>query len=79
MLRSSTPVKVYKAAILSSAAAIIVAHNHPSGDPTPSQDDIEITGRLHEAGELLGVELLDHVVVATGGYRNLQVNSLSGG
>lgn len=57
------PREVYKAAILANAAAIILAHNHPSGDPTPSAEDRRITQRLHEAGQLLGIEVMDHIVV----------------
>lgn len=56
------PREVFKSAVRKSAAAIIVAHNHPSGDPTPSREDVEVTRRLCEAGRLLGVELLDHVI-----------------
>lgn len=55
--------EVYKTALLSSAAAIIILHNHPSGDPSPSREDIEITRRLKEAGEIIGVRLLDHIVI----------------
>ena len=55
-------------AIVNSAAAIIVAHNHPSGDPSPSRQDIEITQRLRETGSIVGIELLDHVVVSAEGY-----------
>jgi len=57
------PREVYKTALLSSAAAVIVIHNHPSGDPTPSREDLEITRRLKEAGELLGIRLLDHIII----------------
>ena len=57
------PREVYKFAILCSAAAIMLGHNHPSGDPTPSPDDISVTRRLREAGELLGIRLLDHIIV----------------
>jgi DNA repair protein RadC len=46
-----------------SASSIIVAHNHPSGDPTPSREDIEITKKLAEAGKMIGIELLDHVII----------------
>lgn len=60
------PREVYKSALLSSAAAIVFVHNHPSGDPTPSREDIELTSRLKEAGELLGIRLLDHVVIGSG-------------
>jgi len=57
------PREVFKTALLSSAAAIILVHNHPSGDPTPSQDDLDVTRRLKDAGELLGIKVLDHIIV----------------
>jgi len=58
------PREVYRPAIMTGGvAAIIVAHNHPSGNPAPSDEDIRVTKRLAEAGKILGVELLDHVVV----------------
>jgi DNA repair protein RadC len=57
------PREVFKTALLSSAAAIILLHNHPSGDPTPSKEDLEITRRINEAGDLLCVKLLDHIIV----------------
>ena len=57
------PREVFKAAILMNAANIILAHNHPSGDPSPSKDDIDLTRRLHKAGELLGIEVLDHLIL----------------
>jgi DNA repair protein RadC len=57
------PREVYKSALLSSAAALVLVHNHPSGDPTPSREDLELTARLREGGELLGVRVLDHVIV----------------
>ena len=65
------PREVFKAALLANAAAIIVVHNHPSGDPTPSTEDKEITVRLRQAGELLGVPVLDHVILAADGYWSL--------
>jgi DNA repair protein RadC len=58
-----TPRETFKSALLSSAAAIILLHNHPSGDPTPSREDMEITRRLKEAGELLGIRVLDHIII----------------
>lgn len=61
------PREVFKAAILANAATIILAHNHPSGDPTPSREDIEITERLKEAGEILGIEVLDHIIIGDNG------------
>ena len=62
------PREVFRGALLGAAAAIIVAHNHPSGDPTPSRDDIALTNRLREVGELCGIPVLDHVIVADAGY-----------
>jgi DNA repair protein RadC len=59
-----TPREVFKAAILANAAAVILCHSHPSGDPTPSLDDIALTRRLAAAGTLLGIEVLDHIIVA---------------
>lgn len=60
------PREVFKPAILANARAIIAFHNHPSGNPKPSQDDIDITNRLRESGDLLGVPLLDHVIIGDG-------------
>ncbi len=57
------PREVFKPAILSNAAAIILAHNHPSGDPTPSHEDIGITNRIKGAGNILGIELLAHIII----------------
>lgn len=62
------PREVFKAIILANAAAFVMAHNHPSGDPTPSREDIEITRRLREIAELLGVRCLDHIVIGRGRY-----------
>lgn len=57
------PREVLKSAVVVSAAALIFVHNHPSGDPTPSREDLEITRRLREVGELIGIRVLDHIVV----------------
>jgi DNA repair protein RadC len=63
------PREVYKAAILANAAAILCGHNHPSGDPQPSQEDRAITLRLAEAGKLLGINVVDHIIIgSTGKY-----------
>ena len=62
------PREVYLPVIRESAAAVIFVHNHPSGDPTPSKEDLEITRRLREVGELVGVRVLDHVVIGQGRY-----------
>ncbi len=58
-----SPREVFKAALLANAAAVILAHNHPSGEPEPSVDDVRLTVRLQSAGELLGVDVLDHVII----------------
>lgn len=65
------PREVFAPALARRAAQIVVVHNHPSGDPEPSVEDVELTERLVEAGELLGVPVVDHVVVARGGYRSV--------
>jgi DNA repair protein RadC len=62
------PREVFRPLIRLAAAAAVVVHNHPSGDPTPSADDLALTTQLREVGELVGIPLLDHVVVAGGGF-----------
>lgn len=62
------PREVFKGALLSSAAAVVLVHNHPSGDPTPSTEDREITRRLREVGDLVGIKVLDHVIVGEDRY-----------
>ena len=65
--------ETFKAAILSNSAAIILAHNHPSGLPEPSDEDQTITKHLVEAGRLLGIDVLDHIIVGAGGsYRSFR-------
>ncbi len=66
------PREVFRPALREAAAAIVLVHNHPSGDPTPSPEDREVTTRLARAGELLGVWVVDHVVVAERGYASLR-------
>jgi len=66
------PREVFKTAIQESAAAIILAHNHPSGDPEPSRQDVELTQRLSEAGKLIGIEVLDHIIVGDGRFVSLK-------
>jgi DNA repair protein RadC len=65
------PREVFRPALREAAAAVVLVHNHPSGDPTPSTEDREITIRLAEAGSLLGIPVLDHVVVAERGWTSL--------
>jgi len=62
------PREVFKTACLSNAAALILIHQHPSGDATPSSEDIAITRRLKEAGEIMGIKVLDHIIVGAGEY-----------
>ncbi len=57
------PREIFKTACMVSASSIIVAHNHPSGDPSPSREDIEITKKLVESGKMIGIEILDHVII----------------
>ncbi len=66
------PREVFARAIKRSAAAIILVHNHPSGDPSPSQEDINITRRLVEVGHLVGIEVLDHLVIGDGVFSSLK-------
>ena len=70
------PREVFKSAILESAAALIIAHNHPSGDPTPSKDDLELTERLIKVGRLVGIELLDHLIIGDGRFVSLKERGL---
>lgn len=60
--------EIFKRAILSNSASIIIAHNHPSGDVEPSEDDIKVTKEFKNAGKLLGIPLLDHIIVGDGTY-----------
>ena len=66
------PREVFKEAIRRSSAAIILAHNHPSGIPDPSKDDIKITKRLIEAGKIMGIEVLDHIIIGDGIYLSMK-------
>lgn len=66
------PREVFRGAILHNANSLILAHNHPSGDPTPSGNDIDVTKLMQQAGELLGITLLDHVIVGRNDYKSLK-------
>ena len=66
------PREVFCEAIKKSSAGIIICHNHPSGDPTPSNEDINITHRLKESGKLLGIDLIDHIIIGNGSYISLK-------
>lgn len=69
-----TPKEIFRPALDIPCASIIVVHNHPSGDPTPSDDDIRFTTRIHEAGEVMGIGLFDHLVVSRTGYFSFRNN-----
>lgn len=71
------PREVFAPAIRARAAQIVLVHNHPSGDPEPSAEDVALTERITEAGMLLGIPVVDHVVVASGGYRSIGIPQTS--
>lgn len=66
------PREVFKTLIETNAGFFIIAHNHPSGNPTPSQEDINITKRLQECGKIMGIELLDHIIIGDNDYISLK-------
>jgi len=68
------PREVFKPLILMNASAVILAHNHPSGDPTPSQEDRALTRRLKDGGELFGITVLDHLILGEGRYYSFADN-----
>jgi DNA repair protein RadC len=70
------PREVFKEAISASAASAIFVHNHPSGDPTASEDDIKLTKRLAEAGEIVGIDVLDHIIIGDKNYISLKREGL---
>lgn len=70
------PREIFKPAIDHLAASIIVAHNHPSGDTEPSHDDLMVTKRITEAGKIMGVDLIDHIIITKDGYYSLQEKNM---
>jgi DNA repair protein RadC len=70
------PREVFEPAVRNLAAQILLAHNHPSGDPEPSEDDLEITKRLVEAGKIMGIEIVDHVIVVKNGFLSFKEKNL---
>lgn len=70
------PRESFARAVKRSAAAVIFIHNHPSGDPTPSREDINVTERLCEAGEILGIRVLDHIIIGDGRYSSFKAKGL---
>jgi DNA repair protein RadC len=69
------PREVFKEAVSSCAASVIFAHNHPSGDPEPSKEDIELTKRLARAGEIVGIEVLDHIIICDKSFVSLKARN----
>jgi DNA repair protein RadC len=70
------PREVFRAAVAQAAHSIILAHNHPSGDPTPSKEDVAVTVQLVNAGKILGIEVLDHVIIGDGRYVSMRERGL---
>ena len=70
------PREVFKEAMSASAASVIFVHNHPSGDPEPSEDDVRLTERLAEAGEIVGIDVLDHIIIGDKDYLSLKSKGL---
>jgi len=70
------PREVFKEAVSSSSASVIFVHNHPSGDPEPSKEDVELTKRLAKAGEIIGIDVLDHIIVCDKNYLSLKAKNL---
>ena len=70
------PREAFKLAILSNSASVIAAHNHPSGEPTPSPEDVELTQRLRDSGTLLGIDLLDHIILGDGTFLSMKEQGL---
>lgn len=70
------PREVFKPAIEQSASSVIFVHNHPSGDPAPSEDDIKLTKRLVSAGEILGIEVLDHIIISKTDFISMKAKNL---
>ena len=70
------PRETYKAAILANASAVILGHNHPSGDPSPSKEDLALSMRMKEVGELLGIPVMDHIIIGDGSFVSLKERGL---
>jgi DNA repair protein RadC len=70
------PREVFKDAIIHSAASVVLAHNHPSGDPEPSEDDLKITKKLVDSGKMLGIEVLDHIIIAKNDFCSFKERGL---
>ena len=66
------PREVFQSAVFHSAASVILAHNHPSGDVSPSKDDVDLTNRLVKAGQIMGIDVLDHIIVGHNDFASLR-------
>jgi len=73
---SITPDRIFKQPIIKHATAIILAHNHPSGDPTPSEEDINVTRDMQKAGKFLGIKVVDHIIVGDGKVESIKARGL---
>ena len=71
------PREVFKPAILANAFEIILVHNHPSGDPTPSKEDVDITKRMSRAGDILGIQVLDHIILGENSHISMRETGLA--
>ena len=70
------PRETFRRAVIEGSAQIIIAHNHPSGEATPSEDDLTVTKRLVKAGEILGIELIDHLIITLTGFTSMKEKAL---
>ena len=70
------PRETFRRAVIEGSAQIIIAHNHPSGEATPSEDDLTVTKRLVKAGEILGIELIDHLIITLAGFTSMKEKAL---
>lgn len=70
---------IFKTVLLANASRFILVHNHPSGDPTPSRNDIKITNRLIDASKVMGLEFLDHIIISKNNYASVMNNIMKGG
>lgn len=71
------PRELFELAIRKHAASVIIAHNHPSGDPTPSDEDLRVTAKLQEAGKILGIQLLDHIIIGNDSYFSMEEGAIN--
>jgi DNA repair protein RadC len=70
------PREVFRLAIFQAVASVIMVHNHPSGDSTPSEEDVKLTRRLIDAGKVIGIEVLDHIIIGSRMYKSFRENGL---